>query len=211
MILFLPLTGNQTNEDVVELAQRCHDLLQKRLESTVSMGLGRIYTGIAYLAQSLQEARSALQLGESLGRAGEVISHEELGVYKLLGATADTDEIARYYASTVEVLAQYDAKHGSELLHTLETFFRANLEIRETSRRLFIHRHTLSYRLKRIEDISGLDPLNDEDRFQLQLGLRVAPLLQKVPMRLGDKKSALKKRVKNESDFSELDTTIEKE
>ena len=87
----------------------------------------------------------------------------------------------------------------------------ANLEIRETSRRLFIHRHTLSYRLKRIQDISGLDPLHDEDRFQLQLGLRVAPLLQKVPMRLGEKKNASKKQAKNESAFSIQDTIIEKE
>ena len=211
LILFLPLTGNQTNEDVVELAQRCHGLLYKRLESSVSIGLGRIYIGIVHLAHSLQEARSALQLGESLNRVGEVISHEELGVYKLLGATADTDEIARYYASTVEVLAQYDAKHGSELVYTLETFFRANLEIRETSRRLFIHRHTLSYRLKRIQDISGLDPLHDEDRFQLQLGLRIAPLLQKVPMRLSEKKNASNKKAKNESAFSGQDSITEKE
>lgn len=204
LILFLPLTGNHINEDVTKLAQRCHDLLQKRLECSISIGIGRIYIGITHLAQSLQEARSALQLGESLGREGEVINHEELGIYKLLGTTADTEEITRYYASTVEVLAQYDAKHGSELIRTLETFFQANLEIRETSRRLFIHRHTLSYRLKRIYDISGLDPLDDEDRFQLQLGLRVAPLLQRVPIRLNKKKSEVKKRAKNKASFENL-------
>ena len=93
---------------------------------------------------------------------------------------ANEAELLTFYTNTVSTVIAYDTQHNSELIPTLEAFIRCNTGLKETAAELFIHRHTLKYRLGRIREISGLDPENTRDQFQLQLGLIVARLLAKI-------------------------------
>jgi purine catabolism regulator len=88
--------------------------------------------------------------------------------------------LLNYYTLTVSAIIDYDANHKSDLVSTLEAFIKCNNGLKETATDLFVHRHTLKYRLRRIHEISKLDPENARDQFQLQLGLIVARLLSKV-------------------------------
>ncbi|WP_165874327.1 PucR family transcriptional regulator [Rubrobacter taiwanensis] len=77
----------------------------------------------------------------------------------------------RPFRALVEPLERYDRERGGDLVRTLRTFFLANGNSSETAERLFLHRNSLLYRLRRIEELAGLDLGNPRDRLALQLGL----------------------------------------
>lgn len=75
------------------------------------------------------------------------------------------------FRSLVEPLEAYDREHGSDLVRTLRAFFVANANASETADRLYLHRNSMTYRLSRIQELTGLDLKDYRARLALQLGL----------------------------------------
>jgi purine catabolism regulator len=91
---------------------------------------------------------------------------------------ADLDALALMVNSTLDPIIDYDVAHNTELLKSLVTFFRNQRKVRQTAEELFIHEHTLAYRLKRIEAITNRN-LNDlEDTSELWLALKALPIVR---------------------------------
>ena len=178
VVVFLPLEDQENEESFQKFMQKYHEELVRQGGSEISIGISRIKKGISNLTSSLKEARSALQLGKRLKESGKVYSYSDLGPYCVLGNLQSEEDLQGYYRQTIASLVDYDQKHNTDFVQTLQTFFEANLELRETARRLFIHRHTLSYRLKRIEQICGLSPLEYWGRVQLEIGILLLPLIK---------------------------------
>jgi len=128
---------------------------------------------IASLRTAVHQALDALELGQRINGLESPYYYEELGLYRLLAGLRARDELSRFYEETLGVLVRYDQNHGTELVHTLEVFFRQNANASQTSRALFIHRNTLGYRLQRIAEITGLDLNDAEARLAFQLALKV--------------------------------------
>ena len=93
------------------------------------------------------------------------------------------EEVRSFYEDTVAPIVRYDEQYSTELVATLETYLRENCNMNATAATIFAHRHTVSYRLERIRELTGLDPLVAEDRERLGLGLKafriIAPRLQR--------------------------------
>jgi DNA-binding PucR family transcriptional regulator len=139
----------------------------------VSLGVGRIRSGIDGIRQSHQEARQALTLGRRLHGAGHVTSFDQLGVYRLIYASEQLPELKTFQDEALGALLDYDQTHGAELIKTLEAFFAANCSPKEAATILHVHRNTVLYRLERITEITGHD-LNDADiRLRLHLALHI--------------------------------------
>ena len=102
-------------------------------------------------------------------------------MYSLFVNSQTNSHLEQYFSETIKPLVEYDKKQKTEFIHTLEVYFSTNLELRETSRQLYIHRHTLSYRLKRIEEITGRSPFNYPDRLYLEVGLLLLPFITREP------------------------------
>lgn len=179
VVLFLPLNEGESEEELFQFLTDYHQELVKNVAEVVSIGISHSKVGIASLTRALSEARSALQIGRRLKGVGYLTLYSELGPYSIFGVLEARDDIQSYYERILGPLLAYDEKHNAEFILTLRTFFEANLEIRETARRLFIHRHTLSYRLKRIEEISHLSPLVYWERIQLEVAILLLPLFEK--------------------------------
>ena len=109
-------------------------------------------------------------------RRGEVPVGEDLGsgAYRLLFRVfaSHPDEVRSFYEDTVAPLVRYDESYGSELVTTLETFLEHNGATGAAAAALYVHRHTIAYRLERVKELSGLDPALSEDRERLGLGLK---------------------------------------
>ena len=80
-----------------------------------------------------------------------------------------------FYEDTVAPLVRYDESYGSELVATLETFLEHNGATGAAAAALFVHRHTIAYRLERVKELTGLDPALSEDRERLGLGPEGVP------------------------------------
>src|SRR6185369_5391568 len=107
-----------------------------------------------------------------------------LGVYRLLYAFRQSNELSAFCEETLAPLAEYDAKNGTSLVDTLDVFFRCDASLRSAADALYLHRNSLAYRLRRISEITGLNLDNLEDRFRLQLALKGRRLVraQETPM-----------------------------
>lgn len=70
---------------------------------------------------------------------------------------------------TFQPLADYDHAHQSDLLHTLDVFLKCGGNQSKTAQELFLHRSSLLYRLRRIEELTGFDLRDNEQRVLLQM------------------------------------------
>ncbi len=151
------------------------DDLARRLSGTrrppLRLGVGEYHDPDA-LAQSVTEAVLALRL------SGATISRfEDLGISRFLATDADESRLRAFVDDWLASLAEYDAAHDADLVHTLGEWLRDQRSVRATADRLHIHPSTLKYRLARIHDVSGRDLHDPEVRFNLDLACRTRATL----------------------------------
>jgi PucR C-terminal helix-turn-helix domain/GGDEF-like domain len=141
------------------------------------VGASSYYGDPGELGRALAEAELVLDVL----RRGEVPVGEDLGAgaYRLLFRVfaSHPDEVRSFYEDTVAPLVRYDESYGSELVATLEAFLEHNGATGAAASALFVHRHTIAYRLERVKELTGLDPALSEDRERLGLGLKAYRIL----------------------------------
>lgn len=130
------------------------------------------------LRRAFHEARYALEataFGENNGP--EVASWRDLGAFTLLLAIQDDEALRLYCDSVLGPLEQGDDGYGGELLRSLEAFIEHNGQWERAARQVYCHRHTLRYRMRRVEELTGRDLSRAHDRIELWLALRARELL----------------------------------
>jgi hypothetical protein len=132
-------------------------------------------SGVCHSAQQLvkgyQEAFTACLLAPLLAPASHCLRTEEIPVYLMLRPLAQTESVHTFVNQRLAAIRQYDAEHQAEFLKTLRVYLAHNGNISDTAAELFIHRTTLQYRLRRIEQLLGRDLESAQTRFELQLAL----------------------------------------
>ena len=121
------------------------------------MGIGGMYRGLEYISKSNDEATRALSFLLKRNKVGMML-YEDIGINKLF-LNQETSDIENYIH---EVLAPLQQQKSGELELTLKTYIAENRSVQATAERLHIHSNTLYLRLRKIEDILGVD-LNDSE------------------------------------------------
>jgi carbohydrate diacid regulator len=144
--------------------------LHQETGMSVNIGIGRYHPGIRGLAQSYQDARAALSLGYRFCDRNQVHCLDGLGIAAFVGIEDESMkiELAAYLLSPLN--------HEPELLTTLDAFFAEDCCPSSTAHRLSIHRNTLSYRLDKVNLLTGLDPRHFDDAVQIRLALLLRQL-----------------------------------
>ncbi|WP_161486073.1 PucR family transcriptional regulator [Desulfotomaculum copahuensis] len=178
LILLAQLPAGSSKEQAAGLAARIQSRAAAFLPPlTVSIAIGQPCTALQELRRSYREAARTLEVIRATGRKNTVLHYRDLGIYRLLAKLKDDPELAAYYRSSLGPLVDYDRRHGTQLVKTLHAYFKHNGSLKDVAAGMFIHRHTLKYRLNRIQEISGLDLKSPDDRLTLQMALKVMPLL----------------------------------
>lgn len=143
----------------------------------VVIGVGGVSGDLRTARQSYVQANRALKIAGGNRSSRRIHCYEELGIYKLL-FEIDSSKLADYHREVIDPLYAYDGDHQMELVTSLLVYFEENRNVAKAAQRLFVHRNTLDYRLKKVEEITGrkLDDLYD--RLALQLGLVVGMRLR---------------------------------
>jgi purine catabolism regulator len=127
---------------------------------------------------SFHEARCALEATAfSNGAAPEVASHRDLGAFTLLLSVQDADALRLYCETVLGPIENADSRYAGELLRSLEAYIDRNGHWERAARDCYCHRHTLRYRIKRIEELTGRDLTRANDRVELWLALRAKELI----------------------------------
>jgi purine catabolism regulator len=125
------------------------------------------------LRLSFHEARCALEAARlSNGQAPEVASYKDLGAFQLLLSLQDGDALVSYCRSVLGPVEQGEGEYGDELLRSLDAFIEHNGHWEKAAGALYCHRHTLRYRIRRVEQLTGRDFTKARDRIEFWLALR---------------------------------------
>ena len=156
-----------------------HRARSSLLVNRITAGIGRPYTGVEGLRRAYREALWSANASELLWGGDRVTTFRELGIYGMLEPfVADPDSAD---TADVEKLLEHDSQGGGALLPTMEMFFKLT-SVGETASALYVHRNTVSYRLRAVKRITGLDVLGDpEARVYLEVQMRLARLRGLLP------------------------------
>jgi PucR C-terminal helix-turn-helix domain/GGDEF-like domain len=151
-----------------------------RLGRNAAVGLSSRYSSPADLRRALEEAELVLDVQAA---GGDTAADVGDGTYRLLFRVlaSHPEEVRSFYQDTIAPLVLYDDQYSTDLVGTLQAYLDQNCSMNATASTIHAHRHTVSYRLERIKELTGLDPTASEDRERLGLGLKayrvIAPRL----------------------------------
>ena len=178
IVLIKETRPNVDMKDLEKLAYSISDTLSSEFYTKVIVGIGTVVDSIRALAVSFKEAQVAIEVSMVFDTEKTIISYENLGIARLI-----------YHLPTTlcEAFLKEVFKKGSiesldqETLFTIQKFFENNLNVSETSRKLFVHRNTLVYRLEKIKKLTGLDLREFDHAIIFKIALMVKKYLSSSP------------------------------
>ena len=156
------------------------ETLNTEFYTKVSIGISTVVDNLKDLARAYKEARVAIEVGKIFDVEKNIVSYENLGIGRIIYQLPTT---------LCEIFLQEVFNKGAlesldhETLMTVQAFFENNLNVSETSRKLFVHRNTLVYRLEKIRKLTGLDLREFDHAITFKVALMVKKYLTSKPMK----------------------------
>jgi purine catabolism regulator len=151
-----------------------HRASEENPDSIVRCGIGAPAANLGRWHISFRQAGQALDMARQLDER-KPLYYMDLSVYRLLLQIEDNPDLRAFPQETLGPILSHE--NAAELLATLDEYFAHNGNLSQTAGALFIHRNTLTYRMERIAEISGLDFDNPDTRLAAQLALRIHHML----------------------------------
>ena len=167
-------------KDLEKLARSIVDTLSSEFYTRATVGIGTPVTGIKDLARSFKEAQVALEVGKVFDTDEAIVSYDNLGIARLIYQLPTT--LCETFLKEVFKQGSIDSL-DQETLFTIHRFFENNLNVSETSRKLFVHRNTLVYRLEKIKKLTGLDLREFDHAIVFKIALMVKKYLTSNPVK----------------------------
>ena len=167
-------------EHIEKLASTIADTISGEFFVRAVIGVGTTVDNLKDLARSFKEAQTALEVGKVFDNDKTIISYDNLGIARLIYQLPTT--LCETYLREVFKLGAIE-NLDQETLFTIQRFFENNLNVSETSRKLFVHRNTLVYRLEKIKKITGLDLREFDHAIVFKIALMVNKYLKSNPVK----------------------------
>lgn len=145
---------NSDAKEITKIAASIEETLLNELSVKCLIGIGSVSTQMKDIAKSFKESQTAIEVGGVFDTEKNIVSFENLGIGRLIYQLPIT--LCEMFLSEIFRNGSIDSL-DQETLFTIQKFFENNLNVSETSRKLFVHRNTLVYRLEKIKKITGLD------------------------------------------------------
>ena len=178
IVIVKEVTEGTTSEELIAEAQEILRLASTEYAAKLLIGISSVVEKLKDLARAYKEARIALEVGKVFDIECPIMSYENLGIGRLIYQLPTTH---------CDIFLQEVFKKGSlesldrETLMTVQSFFENNLNVSETSRKLFVHRNTLVYRLEKIRKLTGLDLREFDHAVTFKVALMVKKYLNGKP------------------------------
>jgi sugar diacid utilization regulator len=149
-------------------------LLQRQIGAAeLTCGLSELTPLPEMAPQALRQAQHAIDLGIRLGRTGQTISYEELGIYRLLLQIGDMHQLWQFAEDVLGPLIEYDARHKVDLVGTLSVYLNQHESLKQTARVLRVHVNTVTYRIQRIQRLTSLDLTDPDHRLSAHVATKI--------------------------------------
>ena len=190
IVMIQQVDSNQTEleyqkemEEVEDVIQR--SILHRKKDTDFQIGIGKSVEGYQRLKESYHEASQAIKYIEIIRQVTgdknkSVVHYSNLGFFQIFGEIDDVTELERYIPETLKKLYLYDDEHKGELITTLQMYLRNNQSIKKTASAMFVHYRTISYRLEKIKQISGINFDDANEVLAVSNGLIIYKMLKEI-------------------------------
>ena len=170
-------------EEIEAVIQRI--ILYRKKAIDFQIGIGKSVKGYQRLKESYHEASQAIKYIEIVclvtgDKNKSVVHYSNLGFFQIFGEIDDMTELERCIPETLKKLYLYDDEHKGELITTLQMYLRNNQSIKKTAGAMFVHYRTISYRLEKIKQISGINFDNANEVLAVSNGLIIYKMLKEI-------------------------------
>ena len=170
-------------EEIEEVIQQ--SILYRKKDTDFQIGIGKSVEGYQRLKESYYEASQAIKYIEIIRQVTgdknkSVVHYSNLGFFQIFGEIDDVTELERYIPETLKKLYLYDDEHKGELITTLQMYLRNNQSIKKTADAMFVHYRTISYRLEKIKQISGINFDDANEVLAVSNGLIIYKMLKEI-------------------------------
>ena len=190
IVMIQQVDSNQTEleyqkemEEVEDVIQR--SILYRKKDTDFQIGIGKSVKGYQRLKESYHEASRAIKYIDIIRQVTgdknkSVVHYSNLGFFQIFGEIDDVTELERYIPETLKKLYLYDDEHKGELITTLQMYLRNNQSIKKTADAMFVHYRTISYRLEKIKQISGINFDDANEVLAVSNGLIIYKMLKEI-------------------------------
>lgn len=178
IVLIKEIKDTNDSKDLEKLAKSIVDIISAELYTKAYVGIGTIVDNIRDLPRSFNDAQVALEVGKVFDMEKFIMTYDNLGIGRLIYQLPTT--LCEMFLSEVFKKGSIESL-DYETLFTIQKFFENNLNVSETSRKLFVHRNTLVYRLEKIRKLTGLDLRKFDDAIVFKVALMVKKYLVSNP------------------------------
>ena len=190
IVMIQQVDSNQTEleyqkemEEVEDVIQR--SILYRKKDIDFQIGIGKSVEGYQRLKESYHEASRAIKYIDIIrlvtgDKNKSVVHYSNLGFFQIFGEIDDVTELERYIPETLKKLYLYDDEHKGELITTLQMYLRNNQSIKKTADAMFVHYRTISYRLEKIKQISGINFDDANEVLAVSNGLIIYKMLKEI-------------------------------
>ncbi len=177
MVIIKELPGGENPSEIKAIAENVEKTLMDELQIRCIIGIGTTARHLRELADRYKEAQIAIDVGRVFDSDKSIISYENLGIGRIIYQLPTTlcemflNEV--FKKNPLETLDE-------DTLETINKFFENNLNVSETSRKLYVHRNTLVYRLEKIKKLTGLDLREFDHAIVFKVAMMVKQYLDSV-------------------------------
>ena len=164
-----------TPSELESLATTIADTMSSEFYTKVAIGISTVVDNLKDLARAYKEAQVALEVGRVFESDKNILTYDNLGIGRLIYQLPTT--LCEMFLEEVFKKESFESL-DRETLVTIQAFFDNNLNVSETSRKLFVHRNTLVYRLEKIRKLTGLDLREFEHAITFKVALMVKKYLR---------------------------------
>jgi len=166
---------------MVKLATSIHESLKQHLSPlTVSLGVGGTYSLLSQAGTSFREAQKAVEIGRLVNGKNAVHCYQDLSVYRLISDFPDRDILREVCHQVLGPLLQYDEENNGALTDTLRAYIESDMCQKTAAQKLYLHRNSLKYRLKLIENLLGENAMKGHGLIRLHLALTIHTILSRL-------------------------------
>ncbi|MBM4235220.1 MAG: hypothetical protein FJ152_01970 [Firmicutes bacterium] len=158
-LLLQPHPESGTGSTIMPYSRRVLEELRLRcVQADIYLGLSNCHLNLESWGKALEQAETALRAAVlGLVKQNGFGSYSALGPLKLILAVENTEALEDHLQETLSPLLEYDQRTGGALVQTLRTYLKYH-NIKHASEELYVHRHTMKYRLNQIRKLTGINP-----------------------------------------------------
>lgn len=179
--VIVEISPEATTKDKTKQAREIINMIRSDAMVNACVGIGSMAENLREISTSYREAQLAIEIGTVFDSDKEILNYEALGIGRLIYQLPV--KLCQMYLDEVFKNGSIE-KLDQETILTIQKFFDNSLNISETSRRLFIHRNTLVYRLDKIQKLTGLDLRQFDDAIIFKVAMMVKKYLSANVMKI---------------------------